>query len=297
MAFNTTSLLSRWRLRSTLDGTETDYTDAVGMDICDQVIRQKIVPKIIAVNADYFLIFVDIAVTSGRYKYPIPSRAYLGKIHSMYFLNSSKTTYQLLTFTDQRLIGLQQSGSPENHMITDNAIVLGNISSTAGYLRLYYPYRPSALVATTACMAVTGRTAGKLEGTPVGTWTTNDKFDVVSGTSPFELIHASLTASSVTGGVTFTESELDTDRLDDGGTYYVTLERESCFPMIPEDMHYVLADLASCPVLENIGDEGWRDRYQTTMLELNDIVSACIMRKQTEFKPVLNQFSFMRYFS
>lgn len=297
MAFNTTSLLSRWRLRSVLDGTETDYTDAVGMDICDQVIRQKIVPKILAVNADYFITYVDIAVSSGRHKYPIPSRAYLGKIHSMYLLNSAKTTYQQLTFTDQRLIGLQQSGSPSNHLITDNAIVLGSIPSTAGYLRLYYPYRPSALVATSACMLVTGRSAGQLTGTPVGTWTTNDKFDVVSGTSPFELIHASLTASSVSGGVTFTESDLDTDRLDDGETYYVTLERESCFPMIPEDMHYALADLASCPVLENQGDEGWASRYKTAMLELNELASACIMRKQTEYKPVLNQFSFMRYFS
>lgn len=297
MAFSTTNLLTRWRLKSVLDGTETDWTDAVGLDLCDGVIVEEIVPRIVARNADYYLTYTDIAVTASRHRYPIPSRAFLGKIHSLYFLNTGKTDSDLLTYTDQRLIGLQNTGAPINHMIVDNAIVLGTIPSTAGYLRVYYPYRPSALVATSACMLVTGRSGGQLTGTPVGTWTTNDKFDVVSGTSPFELIHASLTASSVSGGVTFTESELDTDRLDDGETYYVTLERESCFPMVPEEFHRLIADLASCPVLQGAGDEGYRDRYQEAHKRLEEVANACIMRKQTEHKPVLNQFSFMRYFS
>lgn len=297
MAFDTTSLLSRWRLRSVLDGTETDYPDATGLDLCDQVIVEEITPRIIAKNADYFETHVDVAVTSGRHRYPIPSRAFLGKINSLYMLNASKTGAVLLYFTDQRLIGLQQSGSPTDHVIADNSIVLGSIPSTAGYLRIYYPYRPSQLVATAACMLITGRSGGQLTGTPVGTWTTNDRFDVVSGTSPFELIHASLTASSVTGGVTFTESELDTDRLDDGGTYYVALERQTCFPMVPEEFHRLIAELASCPVLENQGDEGWSNRYNVSHKKLEEIASACIVRKETEHKPQINQWSFMDYFA
>lgn len=297
MSFDTTALLSRWRLRSVLDGTETDWTDAIGLDLCDAVTSKKITPRILARNADYYVRYQDIAVTANRHKYPIPSRAYLGKIHSLYLLNSSKTQVDLLPYTDQRLIGLQNTGAPINHMITDNSIVLGTIPSTTGYLRVYYPYRPSLLVATTAVMEVTSRTAGKLNGTPPGAWSTNDTFDVISAGTPFELVNASLTASSVSGGVTFTESDLDTDRIDDGGTYYVTLENQTCFPMMPQEFHWTLAELASCPVLEAVGDEGWRDREAKTNAELEDLVNACIMRKQTEHKPVITPFSTLRYFS
>ena len=296
MSYDSAGLLTRLRFKSILDGTETNYTDSVLLDICDQVILEEVVPRILARNGDYYLTYKDIAVTVGRHKYPIPQQAMLGKIHSVYMLNSAKTSDLLLPFTDQRLIGLPTSGTPTRHMIVDNMIVLNELPSVTGYLRLYHPYAPSNLVATTSCMAVTGRTAGKLEGTPPGAWDTDDRFDVISATSPYELLHYNLTATSVVTGITLTEADLDTTRLDDDETFYVALNGETCFPMIPREFHYLVADLASCPVLHTQGDDGWDERYKVSHKKLEDMVNALITRKETEHKPVINQFSFMEYF-
>lgn len=297
MSYDTTALLTRVRLYAGLSGDEANYTDAVLLDLCTRALAEEISPKILARNGDYYLTYKDIAVTVGRNKYPIPYRATLGKIHSVYLLSSAKTSDLLLPLTDQRLVGIQTSGSPNRHTIVDNSIVLNELPSVTGYLRLYYPYTPSDLVATTACMVVTSRTAGKLNGTPPAAWTTGDRFDVISGVTPFEMIHSYFTASSVATGVTFTEADLDTDRLDDDCTFYVTLAGESCFPTIPRDLHFVLADLAACPVLHTMGDEGWKDRYATAHKSLDNLVNALIVRKETEHKPTINEFSFLEYFS
>lgn len=301
MAFTTTELLSRIRARGVLDGTEADYTDAVLLDLADQVIAEQMVPRILATNGDYYLVYRDIAITVGRYRYPIPHRSMFSKIHSVYLLDSTKSTETILYFVDRRNTRLGVSGTPQYHTINDNYLILHDSPTIAGYLRIYFFYSPSVLVLPSSTMVVTGRSAGKLLGTPPtgfsgGEGGGNVPFDIVSASTPFELVSFDLTGTVAADGVTFALSDLDLDRIDDGKSYIVTLAGQTSYPMMPRELHYVLADLVSCPVLHNQGDEGWSERYMDSQKKMIDVIAALFQRKQSETKPMFVNNSLMRYF-
>jgi hypothetical protein len=299
MAYSTTNLLARIRTRSALSGQESQYGDAVLLDLSDQVLSEDITPLIRGNNEDYYITSKDLAVTAGRNKYPIPSRSAMGRIHSVYLLNSAKDSSSLLKYTDQRFYGVDTSGTPEGHTIEDNSLVLHPIPSEAGYLRVYYEYVPSLLVATSACALITGGVeTGILTGTMPGTWTTENKFDIVSAQSPFELVSSDLVASEVTAGtITFSLADIDTLRMQDGGSYYVTKAGETCFPMIPSQMHYCLGDLVACHLLEMLGDEGFSSAHSTAHNRLVNLANSLITRKKTDQRLFYPQYSALRYFS
>jgi len=299
MAYSTTSLLARIRTKAALSGQESQFGDAVLLDLSDQVLSEEITTLIRGINEDYYITSKDLAVTVGRNKYPIPSRSAMGRIHSIYLLNAAKDSSLLLKYTDQRIYGVDASGNPEGHTIEDNSIVLHPIPSIAGYLRIYYEYVPSQLVATSACMPITGgQETGILTGTPPGSWTTGNRFDIVSAQSPYELVSSDLTASEVAGGsITFTLADIDSLRLQDGGTYYVTIAGETCFPMIPSQMHYCLADLVACHILERLGDEGFSTSHTTAHNRLVNLANSLITRKKSDQRLFYPQYSALRYFS
>lgn len=285
--FSTTGLLTRQRLKAGLTSSETDYTAAVLLDIADQQLADIIVPAILNTNGDYYLIYEDYSLTESRRKYPIPSRSFNGRLHSLYWLNTDKDQHRFLGYIDQRDAIIGQDGYPTRHTINDNSIVLYHApSNSTEYLRVYYHYAPSVLVTEAECMAVTAvnTSTGQLDGTPPGSWSTADTFDIVSSKSPFELINVDLTASAVgSGSVTFTASDLDTNRLA-SGSFVVTLAGETCYPMIPQQMHYVLADLAACPILEQVRDDGWSAKKRDALERTQSLIRSIIPRKETELK-------------
>lgn len=297
MAFNTTSLLTRIRLKGRLSSSDADYTDANLLDLADQALVSHVYPLVKGTNGDYYLTHEDISLTSGRNNYPIPNRAYQNTIESIHHLNSDKTAKDYIEYGAYRDIDIGLSGTPVKHTIDDDEIHLFATPSVTGeYLRVRYFYTPSALVATTACMLITGGTdTGVLTGNAPSGWSTANSFDIVSGTSPFSLIHADLTASAVSAGVsvTFTLSDLDTNRLGTG-VYYVTLADQTCFPMAPKELHHTLADLTACTVFSHIGDELWQAELTSTLAVLRNQVKSIVPRKHSENKPWVRRYSPLR---
>lgn len=301
MTYSTTDLLSRIRLKATLDGSESSYTDSILLDLASQVIVEQILPIILKLNGDYYLTYTDIPLIAGRDAYPIPPRAAFQKVHSIDLLDSAKTYGSSLYYTDYRNIPVTSSGAPYNHIFRDNSIVVSdNPSVSSGYLRVRYPYTPSQLVALSAVTEITGgESTGVLTGVVPATWTTANRYDIVSGQSPFELIHSDLTASSVVSAtsITFALSDLNVNRLSDGGTYFVCLSGETAYPMIPKELHYCLADLAACPVLQLCGDEGWSEFYSEAHSRLTTLLNSLITRKTTESAPWVRTSSILPYFA
>ena len=275
------------------------YTDAVILDMLDAVIHTEGVPSILGLKSDYWKTYEDIAVTANRTKYPIPTRSSLNRIFEVEYLNSDKTDKQTLEYKHQRDMDPSSTGEPYAHDLRDDCVlVYPKPSSTTGYIRIHYHYIPSNLVATTACMEITGGVdTGVLTGSAVTGWTTALSYDIVAAESPFSLIHAGLTASAVSAGVsiTFTLTDLDTNRLGTG-TYYVTQAKQTCFPMLPQSLHYTACDLVVARIREETGDEGFGQKMGMSSETLRKQTNAIFPRKETENKPSVHRKSLYRYF-
>jgi len=223
----------------------------------------------------------------------------MSTIHSVEYLNSDKSDKVTLTWRALQDIDLSSSGDPEFHDAEDDEVVVSPTpSSSTGYIRIHYHYIPSNLVETSACMEITGGVAtGVLTGVAVTGWTTALSYDIVAAESPFALINADLTATAVSVGtsITFAVADLDTNRLA-SGTYYVCQAKQTCFPMIPQSMHYTACDLVVARIREEIGDEGYGQKLGVSKDTLREQKNAMIPRKQTENKPSKNRKSLYRWF-
>jgi hypothetical protein len=268
------------------------------LDMLDSVIHTECVPSIINIQADYWLTYRDTAITSSRSRYPISSRSVMSSVVSVYRLNADKTDRTPLKLRYPIDTGINDSGDPFYHTFEDDSVVVSPIPATSdGYIRIYYTYLPSSLVSTSACMAITGGVStGILTGSVPAGWTTALSYDIFSAESPFSIIHSDLTASSVAGGsITFTLSDLDTVRLS-SGSYYVGIAGTTCFPMLPASTHNLISDMVVAKVREEIGDEGFVQKYQLNSELLKRIIDSTVPRKKTETLPIINRSSLYRLF-
>jgi hypothetical protein len=299
MGYGSSDVIARVRRDARIDSSDVDYPAAAILDIMDSVIQKRIVPSILGLRADYWLTYADIAITADRQKYPIPDRASLGTIYSVQYLDDDKENKVELEWKWIEDMDPNSSGEPSSHYIQDDTVMVYPIpSSSEGYIRIWYHYEPSNLVEATDCMLITGGVAtGVLTGDAPSAWTTALSYDIVSGTSPFALIHSDLTASAVVSGtsITFSTSDIDTTRLATG-TYYVCEAGKTCFPMIPKSLHYTAADLVVAHIKDDTGDEGFAQKIQVAAADLQLQISAMFPRKQTHQKPSVNRNSLYRRF-
>jgi hypothetical protein len=302
MGYGSSDVIARVRRDAHIDSSDVDYPAAVILDIMDSVIQKRIVPSILGLRADYWLTYADIAVTADRQKYPIPDRASLGTIYSVQYLDDNKENKVELEWKWVEDMDPDSSGEPSSHYIQDDTVLVYPIpSSSTGYIRIWYHYMPSNLVEATDCMLITGGVAtGVLTGDAPSAWGGSDiplSYDIVSGKSPFALIHSDLTASAVVSGtsITFSPSDIDTTRLATG-TYYVCLAGETCFPMCPKSLHYTAVDLVVAHIRDASGDEGFAQKIQLAAADLQLQISTMFPRKQTKQKPSVNRNSLYKRF-
>lgn len=254
-----TELLAAIRRRARLSSSDPDYTDANLLLDADQQLDETLVPLILGARSDYYATTADQAITASQAAYPIPSRAVASVVRQVHVVNSAGELREIefLPLGDRHLF--PTSGEPRAYTVLDDEVILlPTPSTTTGTLRITYEYQPGLLVASTAVALVTAIDTGTGDVTGANVpaaWTTSDTFDFVKGTSPYKLLAAGLTASSVTtgasGDITFTVGDLPS-RLAVGD--YVCLTGEAPMPMIPADLHGTLAMAVAAEVLDQMGD-------------------------------------------
>lgn len=105
-------------------------------------------------------------------------------------------------------------------------------------------------------MEIESITGGLLNGSaPWASEPTSDlKFDIIKGTSPFALVSADLDEVLIVNGtsITFAVADLDTTRVAVGD--WVCLANEACIPQIPLEFHLGLAQAVGAEILGVKGD-------------------------------------------
>ena len=242
-----------------VDAQGTQDQDIV--DHLNDAMMEELVPKLMSVREEYFVIPTRLTVTSSTVR--VPERAIGNKFRIVAWRDSSGSNWGLpriappQKYPAENITGVSE---PSGYYLQGNNIKLvpGGISGT---LEVDYFFRPGQLVKLeegriiSAVDTATG--AITLGSDPPSTWTTADKLDIHSGKSGGEIRQFSLTMTDITGSIVTVSDTIDGSVF---GTFlpvvgdYLCLEGEAVLPALPIECHPVLAQAGVVKLAESFGD-------------------------------------------
>lgn len=247
--FNTTRLISQVNIKGALPSGR--FTDQEILDLASDALISEVAPMYIAAREEYYTYDKDHSVVSGTASYSIPHRAVNASLREVKLI--SGTQILNLDRIDPEDILSTSTGTPEAFYLQGNNVVLYPTPNASGdTLRLTYFIRPNSLVPTSECAQITAISGTTLTATIPSGWSTSSSFDLIQGTSGFELKGIDLAATTVNAGsIIMTATPPSNLAVGD----YICLAGESCFPHIPADAHQLLVHLTVAACLESMGDQ------------------------------------------
>lgn len=251
MATTTTNLIDSIKLKGSFPASNDLFSNANYLSILNDELLNTIVPIINRVNEEYFLVYKSYDITANQESYRIPKRAVASTLRDVQRIDSNGSVQSLPRQFEEDRSSL--TSGPFGYYLKSNSVLLSPVpTSTTGTLRLAYIRRPSKLVLTTACAAITN-IAGTVVtvGSVPGTMTNGTLIDFVQADSPYDILDMDTAISSVSG-TTITFASVPTD-LAVGD--YICLAGESPVPGIPEEMVPTLVQAALCVCLTSKKDK------------------------------------------
>lgn len=232
--------------------TAAGTADADLLKICDESLKEKIVPRIIRTREEYLVQAAWTPMVSNVTKYRIHPRAYAERLRDICFIDSAGSRFNIgdspINREELASYGGPGSGVPAGWYLEGNAIQLVPITgSYEGYIEQSFIARPSKLVLSTAVRLIdsVNTVTGVITTTTnlPTTWTTANKFDVYSPYSGAELHALDAVASQVGGGGT--EKQVTFTTKIDGSVHgswpiaigdYIALAGQAHLIQVPEDL-------------------------------------------------------------
>lgn len=267
---NTSDLLTVLRRNCQLEDTAPDYTDAVLIQELNDALTAKFERPVLDAQANYWITYQDYTLTAGQQIYRLPPRNIgLSKVELAAGSPSSVGWSRLPEVTEDHISALQSisssTGTPERFLIRSDRIWLDPPPSGGQSMRVWYYTGPSRLIPfnsvltgqistfDTSARTLTLLAAVVAYDTPGSTTpttvTTGTRFIDVVGQGVWrdmQLVNVLATFSA--SGLTVTlPAGTDMSYLQSGD--YVFAADQCAYPMIPEDYHRCLVDIASVKIL------------------------------------------------
>lgn len=257
--YTTDELVKVVRLRGMLGNVESSGTkDQDIIDHLNDAMMEELVPKILSVREEYFVIPTRIATATGTIRWP--ERAVGNKLRDVALWRSDSDRSGLPRVSPPQKYGYGSGSTPVAYYIEGNNIKLLPEGSS-GTIEMGYFFRPGQLVKSLEAGVVSSIDLDNkkltLVSNPPTTWDSSKKIDIHSGFSGGEIRQFSLSLSGITG------AELTFSDAIDGSSFgthapapgdYVCLEGEAVLPALPIELHPVLAQAAVVKVAESMGD-------------------------------------------
>ena len=127
------------------------FTDSDLLDLANEEQRTLVVPMILSLREDYFIVRDTIDVAIGTESLPIPARAVGRTLRDLLLANSGSLFYSLprLSLEDSYLWTNRGTGVPQGFYLLDDAVVLLPQPGTTCTLIMMWAIQPSTLVADT----------------------------------------------------------------------------------------------------------------------------------------------------
>lgn len=294
-------LLLSVKRRAFVPTSQVTFTDAEILSIADEAMQEVIVPAIMSVREEFYVIPWDQPIVGGSAvsgtAYRVPSRAVGSKVRTVSLVDADgKETH--LTRLDPNDLEF----APAGFYVQGGYVVL---FSTQGpllgtYLRMRVYVRPGALVITsdtTNVRTVASKTSSTLTHSGAWAWVVNgNAVDVIRATNPFDLVMLEAAVSGISTA-TFTPLAGDTGLAKStadvsSGVDWVCLTGYTPVVQAPTEAHPVLAQAVAVKLMEALGDaEGMgaaQGKLDESIARMVDLLS---VRTDGSPKKVVNRFS------
>jgi hypothetical protein len=263
-------MLTVLRRNCQLEDTAADYTDAVLLVELNDALTTSFERSVIDAKANYWITYQDYTLTAGQALYRLPQRNIgLSKVELSGASPNSQGWCRLPETSEDHIDAFQgpltSQGTPERYVLRSDRIWLFPTPSSSLTLRVWYYTGPSRLipfnalttgqiasidttnrVLTLTAAAIAYDTPGSTTPTTITTGTR--LIDVVGQNVWHDMQLVNVSATFTASGLTVTlPVGTDMSYLQVGD--WVRAADQSDYPMIPEDFHRTIVDIASVKIL------------------------------------------------
>lgn len=238
-------------------------TDADIINALDLVMLDELVPSINMLQEEYLVRNLDVNTVADQEFVDLPARAVGNMLRDIWISatdGSAARHLPQLNRENRPFYGNTTYDYPSGFYMQGDHVVLVPKIAGAKTLHMSYMFRPGQLVKSDAYRTVSSidsTTGITVDSTVPTAWTTANTFDVHSPKSGAENRVFGYAASTVSGTtITFTTAidgtVSNTFAVEVGD--YVCLAETAAIPSLPRELHPVLAQAATCRLLESDGD-------------------------------------------
>lgn len=259
--YTTDTLIESIKRRAAIPINQKTFTNDDFIAFLNEEMSLGLVPSVLRMKEDYFLITIDIPLQSNKNQYEIPVRAIGNKVREISFKNDNGDIFEMTRIQVGDLPYYNVDNGSQwiyAYYIANNVInLMTSTPVTSGFLSISYYIRPNQLVLLSQVGIIQSidRTTGEifLDKVPEG-FSVTKPFDLVQQTSPHKCLSIDLTPTGIN---TLTRTiTLDITQIPDNlkvGDHFC-LAQQSAIPQIPSDLHVILAHRAAARCLEAQGD-------------------------------------------
>lgn len=311
-----TQLINTALRRGLIPSDQATFTCADLREIANEEISIHVIPMVMRIHEEYYVVDEDIAICSCVVRYKIPYRAMGNKLRDIQYVHTDGTHYEMTRVSIEDRPSYLDDGHRDKYLkyyIENDNIVLMNKQGSGGSLRFSYFLRPNELVCTSRAGIIISSSACSCAGTTTFTlcsfpthFSTTCVFDIIQAKSPnkiivFDKTKASTCATNRT--VTFCTSDLTQVDICSTSTVaatisvgdYIMKAEETIVPQLPTELHPVLAQRIAVKLLEAMGDtEGMQNAQKE--LERMEFNSQTLIDNRVEGSPqkIVNKHSALR---
>ena len=265
------SLIASVKRRAMIPNNQSTFTNADFLALANDEMQIGLVPKIISIHEEYFVWLTTVPLVPNTSRYPIPERAIGGKLRDLFYKDLGGTLHEMTRVSPNDKAYYQTSHLQNRYIayyIEGNEIVITPAvgANPTGSLLFTYFLRPNELVEESNVAIITAMTAN-LDGTttftvnkvPTG-MSTSTLVDLVQTKPGHRMLKFDITPASIVGttSINLTTSDLvnpSSEPLNISIGDQIAFAGQCIVPMIPTDLHSILAQRVAARCVEALGDQ------------------------------------------
>lgn len=255
-------LIKSIKRRAMVPEDDRTFDDQDILDIVNEELDIGMLPRLLSLNEEHLVTFVDIPLASDKNRYRIPYRAIGNKLRDVALIDSSGSHYELSRISLEEMSDYRSSynssqGSGIFYIEGDEIVLVDTTLNDYESLRCYIYLRPNSLVLEEEAAVIDSIDFNtgviNLKNFP-SEFSSNPQMDFIGSRTPNKTYRFDIQPTSVnstTMSVTIALADLPSELIPGD---YLCLRETSPVIQIPTEMHPVLAQRAAVHILESMSD-------------------------------------------
>jgi hypothetical protein len=282
-SLTTNSMISSIFRRGMIPENQNTFTDDDIIEMINEELQIHLLPVIMKVHEEYYVISSDVSLVSGTSRYQIPYRAIGNKLRDVHYKNESGDLYEMTRISPD-------NKSEKNRIYTTNyfgqfylegneIVLLSNVNQNTGSIQMSYWLRPNDLVANERAGQITAidRNTGIITlSTFPSHFSDLTTMDFVGAKSPNKILGFDIQPSSSNSTIktmTFDADDIPTNLVV--GDYLLKAE-ETIIPNMPSELIPILMQRVAIKCLEALGDTEALKNAKSDLQEMEFNVNSLI---------------------